>query len=288
MKRIIVNIILLSGLIFSCKTDKKVKNSTTEKTNKEITLGVVDGWAEGVAMTYLAKEILVREGYDVDIKRAAIDLIFASLHNGDIDVFMDVWLPTTHKAKLKKFPDLVTLGVNYPNARTGLVVPSYVSINSIDELNASKDKFDGKIIGIEKGAGITKMTNKVIKEYGLELKQLNSSSIAMLSELQKAIKEKRWLVVTGWSPHWKFGRFDLKFLEDPKKIYDTTERIETYARKGFKDDDEFAANFFAKVNFTDEQMSTLLVKMEESKHKNVVAKQWIDNHKKLVDSWLSK
>lgn len=35
----------------------------------------------------------------------------------------------------------------------GIVVPSYVPIDSIAQLNQYKDKFDKKIIGIEPGAG---------------------------------------------------------------------------------------------------------------------------------------
>ncbi len=288
MKRIIVLSILIAGTLFSCKSEKK-ESSSSEETQKEITIGLVDGWAEGVAMTHIAQEILSREGYDVEIEKAAVDLIFASLNNGDTDVFMDTWLPATHGDKVKKFNNLVQLGKNYDQARIGLVVPSYVTINSIEELNANIDQFDGKIIGIEKGAGITKATDNAIKDYGLKLEQLNSSSVAMLSELQKAIKENRWVVVAGWAPHWKFGRFDLKFLEDPKKVYGEAEMIETYARKGFKEDDAFAANFFTNVHFDEATMADLLSKMEEGgDNKEQVAKQWVDNHKELVEAWLSK
>lgn len=271
-------------LLSACKTDQKGNESTP----KEITIGMVDGWAEGVAMTHLAQEILSRQGYEVSVEKAAVDLIFASLDNGDTDVFMDVWLPGTHQKKVAKFQNLVSLGENYGNARIGLVVPAYVEINSIEELNASKDKFDGKIIGIEKGAGLTAATDKAIVDYELELEQLNSSSIAMLSELQKALQEERWIVVAGWAPHWKFGRFDLKFLEDPKKVYGETERIETYARPGFKEEDPIAASFFANVSFTDQQMSDLLAMMEEGEDKSVVAAQWVDAHQDLVTSWLAE
>lgn len=290
MKRIIVLSLLVTGIVFSCKSEKKGSTfSEKEETQKEITIGLVDGWAEGVAMTYVTQEILNREGYEVTIEKAAVDLIFASLNNGDTDVFIDTWLPRTHGDKIKKFKNLMRLGKNYDNAKIGLVVPSYVTINSIEELNTKVDQLDGKIIGIEKGAGITKATDQAIREYNLKLEQLNSSSVAMLSELQKAIKENRWVVVAGWAPHWKFGRFDLKFLKDPKKIYGESETIETYTRKGFKEDDAFAANFFANVHFDEATMADLLSKMEKGgDHKTQVAKQWVDEHKELVNAWLDK
>ncbi len=258
------------------------------KEEKKITIASVDGWAEGEAMTAVTKAILEENGYQVDVKKAAVDLIFASLANGDTDVFMDTWLPVTHGSKVAKFSGKIeSLGVNYKNAKIGLVVPEYVEINSIDELNSSKDKFENKIIGIEKGAGITAKTDIAVKEYNLQLDYLNSSSIAMLTELKKAITEERWVVITGWAPHWKFGRFKLKFLEDPKGIYGASELIETYARKGFKEEDPFAGKYFANFSLTDEEMSDLLAKMEESSNKKEeAAKKWVADNKSLVESWL--
>ncbi len=279
-------IAILTLVFTACNTAGK-KGSTD---SKEISIGMVDGWAEGVAMTHVAKEILSQQGYSVNVKKAAVDLVFASLSNGDLDVFMDAWLPITHKEKVAKFGDkLESLGTNFDAAKIGLVVPSYVTINSIEELNANKDKFDGKIIGIEKGAGITAKTDLAIKDYNLELEQMNSSSVAMLSELKKAIMEKRWIAVAGWAPHWKFGVWDLKFLDDPKKVYGETEHIETYARKGFKEDDKFAANFFSKFHLTNEEMSVLLAKMQEGdNNKDAVAKQWVADNQEIVNKWLQK
>lgn len=201
---------------------------------------------------------------------------------------MDTWLPVTHKGKIAKFKSKIeSLGTNLDQARIGLVVPAYVTINSIDELNGVADKFDGKLIGIEKGAGITAKTDLVIEEYKLNLEQMNSSSIAMLTELTKAIKEKRWIAVTGWAPHWKFGRYDLKFLEDPKGVYGATEHLETYARKGFKENDAFAATYFANFHLTDTQMGKLLAQMKDgSDNKDAAAKSWITENQELVKKWI--
>ena len=75
------------------------------------------------------------------------------------------------------------------------------------------------ITGIDAGAGIMSSTEKAISDYQLDKNnwQLQpSSTAAMTSTLAKAIKDKRPIVVTGWTPHWMFTKFDLKFLEDPK------------------------------------------------------------------------
>ena len=43
-------------------------------------------------------------------------------------------------------------GTVYEHAKLGLVVPEYVTIRSIEDLNAHKDQFKGEIIGIDAGA----------------------------------------------------------------------------------------------------------------------------------------
>lgn len=258
------------------------------KNSKYITIGMVDGWAEDVAMTHVAKAILDKQGYHVIIQKASTDMILASMNNEDTDLFMGVWLPYTHAKKLAKFPGLTHLGTNYDNGRIGLVVPEYVPVNSIEELNQHKDHFNHRIIGIEKGAGLTTGTDKAIVDYKLDYKQINSSTIAMITELQNAIQRKEWIVVTGWQPHWMFGKMKLKFLDDPKKIYGEAEQIKTYSRKSFAKDHPELARFFSKLHFDDENMSDLLMKMEQSKNKEVTAKEWVEDHAELIQSWLDK
>lgn len=255
------------------------------KNSKYITIGMVDGWAEDVAMTHVAKAILDEKDYHVIIQKASTDMILASMNNEDTDLFMGVWLPYTHATKVAKFPDLVELGTNYENGRIGLVVPDYVTINSVEELNQYKEKLNHKIIGIEKGAGMTKATEKAIVDYKLDYRQINSSTIAMITELQNAIRNKEWIVVAGWKPHWMFGKMRLKFLDDPKKSFGETEQIKIFSRKSFGKDHPELNKFFSKIHFDDETMTDLVTKMEESKNKEETAKEWVKNNAQLVDSW---
>ncbi|MCJ7934987.1 MAG: glycine betaine ABC transporter substrate-binding protein [Chryseobacterium sp.] len=258
------------------------------KNSKYITIGMVDGWAEDVAMTHVAKAILDQQGYHVIIQKASTDMILASMNNEDTDLFMGVWLPYTHAKKLAKFPGLAHIGTNYDNGRIGLVVPEYVPVNSIEELNQHKDQFNQRIIGIEKGAGLTYETDQAIIDYKLDYKQINSSTIAMITELQNAIQRKQWIVVTGWQPHWMFSKMKLKFLNDPKKIFGEAEQIKTYARKSFGKDHPELAKFFSKLHFDDENMADLLMKMEQSKNKEATAKEWVEEHSELIQLWLDK
>ncbi|MCS3868538.1 ABC-type proline/glycine betaine transport system substrate-binding protein [Chryseobacterium ginsenosidimutans] len=177
---------------------------------------------------------------------------------------------------------------SYNNGRIGLVVPEYVTIQSVEELNQHQKQFNKKIIGIEKGAGLTSATDKAIIDYKLNYKQISSSTIAMLTELQNAIRQKEWIVVTGWQPHWMFGKMKLKFLDDPKKIFGEAEQIKTYGRKSFGKDHPDVAKFFSKLHFEDEDLTDLLTKMADTKDKEATAKKWAEDHPQLINSWLDK
>src|SRR5690625_4507662 len=77
-----------------------------------------------------------------------------------------------------------------------------------------------EIVGIEPGAGVVKAAEQTVEDYenmeGWEV--VTSSSGAMATALGEAIENEEPIIVTGWSPHWKFEAYDLKYLEDPKEI----------------------------------------------------------------------
>lgn len=247
-------------------------------------------WAEGIAVTHLAKGILEDQGYKVELLNADIAPIFASLSNKRTDAFLDAWMPITHKDYMDKYGDrLETLGTMFDNARVGLVVPDYVTINSIDELKTQADRFNKQIVGIDAGAGIMAATEKAIEAYGLDMELLTGSGAAMTATLQKAIDNKQWVVVTGWTPHWMFGRYQLKFLADPKGVYGNAEHINTLAWKGFSKKDPFAAELLRNIHLNDEQISSLMTAVEATKNDEMGAvRQWMEQHKELIQSWIPK
>ena len=60
---------------------------------------------------------------------------------------------------------------------------------------------------------------KLLEDYELDDWTLvEGSSAAMVAELKKAYMNQEPIIITGWSPHWMFSSFDLKYLEDPKGI----------------------------------------------------------------------
>ena len=280
-------IILFAVFFMSCTGGKNQNNTAGE--NKEVTIAMVN-WIECIANTHLAKVVLEERGYDVELVNADVAPVFAAVAKGNADVFMEVWEPITHKSYMEKFGDqLETLGTVYEEGRLGLVVPKYVDINSIDELNNVKAQFDGKIIGINPGAGIMSVTKKVIDGYKLDYELVTSSEAGMLASLKRAYDKGEWIVVTGWKPHTKFARYDLKILEDPQGTMGAAETISVIATKGWSDTHPELATFFSNFKMSDDLLGSLMLAIENNAGtEDEAALNWYHEHRELVDGWFSE
>ena len=165
--------------------------------------------------------------------------MFVGLAKGDYDFALDGWLPMTHADYFEQYGDkIVDLGSWNDDAKLTIAVNADAPIDSLDELAANADAFDGRIIGIEPGAGLTQATEDVvIPAYGLEkMDFITSSTPAMLAELSKALKDGENIAVTLWRPHWAYNAFDIKDLADPEGTLGVAESIHTVTRLGFADD----------------------------------------------------
>ena len=280
-----MSVVMLLGAMAGCSPSGSSSGASEKKTVK---LGYVN-WSEGIAMTNLAAAVLEDEmGYKVELTMADVAPVFTSVASGNTDAFMDVWLPVTHEDYMKEYGDkLEDLGVSYENALIGLAVPSYVSINSIEELNANKDQFGGEIIGIDSGAGIMKATDKAIADYGLDYKVLPGSGPTMTAALKKAIDANKPIVVTGWKPHWMFARWDLKVLEDPKGVYGAAENIHIVARKDLSKDMPEVVDFLKNFKMSEQELGDLMGAIEDKGGEPLdVAREWAKEHQDLIKGWI--
>lgn len=273
-------IVLAFGLITACTPQKGEKTADLVYVN----------WAEGIAYTNLAKVVLEdKMGYEVEITSADVGPAYTAIAQGDADAFMETWLPVLHADYYEQFEDdIVDLGTVYEGTRSGLVVPTYVDIDSISQLNSVRDQFDGEITGIDAGAGIMKTTNNLIEEYNLDFDLIQSSGPAMTSALQRAINNEEWIVVTGWKPHWKFGRWDLKFLkQDEDKMLWETGNIHIMGRQDLSIEKPELANFLASMELSDPELADLMVAINESDEDNeVVARQWMKENEDVIEEWI--
>jgi glycine betaine/proline transport system substrate-binding protein len=109
----------------------------------------------------------------------------------------------------------------------------------------------------------------------------------MTAALSRAIKRKKWIVVTGWSPHWMFARWKLRYLEDPKGALGGRERIHALVRKNFYQDfpvevTEFLSRLFIPLA----ELEAIMAKANDSSYEKAV-EDYVKAHPKTVDYWVT-
>mgnify|MGYP003701935067 CR=1 FL=1 len=146
-----------------------------------------------------------------------------------------------------------------------------MDISTIEELTSQANQ---TIIGIEPGAGIMAAADSAVNEYAnLSTWSLTASSTgAMVTSLEQALKNEDDIVVTAWMPHWMFAKYDLTLLEDPMGVFGDAEEIHTIVRKGLKEDQE--------------DRQAVMVAISEGKTPRQSARDWIELNPDKVKEWL--
>lgn len=263
--------------------------------DKTIKIGWIP-WDEDIAVNYLWEHILTEKGYNVELLMAYAGPIFEGVSSGDIDLFIDAWFPVTHADYIKRYKgEFKELGTWYDQATLNWTVPAYLEgIDSIEDLKENADLFGGRIISIEPGAGITRLSQEeVIPAYGLEsMDFVTGSTVAMLAELRSAIEDQKPIAVTLWHPHWAYSSFDLKDLENPQGALGEAEELKVISVLGFDEEYPEVARWMSNFNMNDEQLAELeeiVINQYGVGDEDLGVSKWPEDpeNKALVDSWLS-
>ena len=245
---------------------------------------VYTDWSESVAITYLTSVLLEEKmEYKVILKLTDVQSAYGEVANEESDVFLDAWLPETHKRYYNEHADAVELvGITYPEARTGLVVPDYSRFTSISDLKS----YSNPIIGIDPGAGVMLQTQRAIEKYDLKINLKNLSEQEMLKHLEDSVKRRKEVVVTGWEPHWIFARYNIRFLEDPNDVFGHQEKIYTIANKNIEQEHPQAVRFFERMQLTENQLNQLIYHVRLNEDPRIGVKEWINQNEYIVNQWV--
>lgn len=285
----------VAGLtLAACSSDAEAEESTAPEATDEamaggdLTFAVFNGWDESLATSLLWEAILEEHGYNVELEYADPAVVFQGVADGDYDVVTDVWLPLTHAAYIEDFgDDMVELGAWFDSAALTIAVNADAPVDSLEDLPGAVDEMGGRIVGIEPGAGLTAATENAIEAYGLgDYEFITSSTPAMLSELDTAVSNGENIIVTLWEPHWAYGAYDIKNLEDPQGILGEAENIVTYGRAGIDTDFPEVAEWLGAFTMDAELLYDLenqLNGADSSDYETIVA-EWIAANQDWVDS----
>ncbi len=252
-------------------------------------------WSDAEFVTKLAAKLIKDElGTEVELVQSDVAPLYQGVSRGDLDAMMMAWLPQTHADYYEKVKDKVeTLGTVYDGAKLGWVVPAYIpesEIASIEDLKKPEvqKKLAGIVQGIDPGAGLTRLSEKAVKDYGLDDYKLQISSEAgMLTTVDRAMRSEKWFVATSWSPHWMFGKYKLRYLTDPKKSLGEAEHVDVLARKDFKTENPKVAGFLSRMKLPIADLEAGMFTAQETSYDEAVAK-YIKDHPDQVKAWVGE
>ncbi len=253
------------------------------------------GWTDIQVTTGATQVLLEALGYTPEVKTLSVPVALASLKTKDIDVFLGNWMPSM-TADIQPYLDdksVEQLSVNLEGAGYGLVVPQYVAdagVKSLTDLAAHKDKFNGKIYGIEAGNDGNRIIGTMIadannKLEGFEL--VESSEAGMLTEAEKAMKNNEWIIFLGWTPHPVMGEMKIAYLDGMGDSGFGAATVHTTVRAGYTAECPNAGKLLSNLKF-DLAMEGAMMEpvLKDGADPMATAKDWLKAHPDAVKPWL--
>ncbi len=271
----------------ACSPAEDTTDDTGEESvgaGQEVELAFV-AWDTEIASTNVVGTVLEDLGYDVKLTQLDNAIMWEAVANGEADGMVAAWLPGTHASQLESYGDqMQDLGPNLEGAKIGLVVPAYMDVDSIADLS---DQADQTIAGIEPGAGVVAAAEQALEDYDnlSDWSVQTSSSGAMTTQLSQAIENEEEIIVTGWSPHWMFQSYDLKYLEDAEGSFGDAETINTMVREGLEEDLPNVYQVLDNFSWTSADIESVMLAIKDGEDPEDAARAWVDENEDVVSEW---
>lgn len=254
------------------------------------------GWTDVQVTTGIAQNLLEALGYAPQVKTLSVPVTFASMKNKDIDIFLGNWMPSM-SADIKAYTDdksVETIAVNLEGAGYGLVVPSYAAqagVKSLTDLGGMKDKFNGKIYGIEAGNDGNRIIGEMIakpenKLEGFEL--VESSEAGMLTEAEKALKNNEFIAFLAWTPHPIMGDMKITYLDGMGDSGFGAATVSTNVRAGYTAECPNVGKLLTNLKFDLAMEGAMMAPiLKDGADPKTVTKDWLKANPAATTAWLS-
>ncbi|MFD9898112.1 choline ABC transporter substrate-binding protein [Mesorhizobium sp. NPDC059025] len=253
------------------------------------------GWTDIQATTGVASVLLTALGYEPEVIQLSVPVTYASLKNKDLDVFLGNWMPSMTN-DIKDYTadgSVETISENLSGAGYGIVVPTYVAeggVKTLTDLGKFKDKFEGKIYGIEAGNDGNRIILDMIKNpadnlQGFEL--VESSEAGMLTQAEQSMKDNKWIAFLGWTPHPVMGAMKITYLDGMGDSGFGAATVSTNVRKGYLQECPNAGAFIKNLKFNLDMEGQMMDGILKGGNANDVAKDWLKKNPDAATPWLA-
>lgn len=287
------------------------------------TVKLADGNWEGIQVLNSISAMILKSGYDCDTEMVAGEMVplFTALGKGDIDVFLDVWIPNNKEVWDKTAAQgAVVLGVLYPDATEGWYVPRYViegdkarnieakapGLKSVVDLAANAKIFEdpeepgkGRFLNCPIGWGCEQRNNTKVTAYGMGDAFTNfkpGTGAALDAAFAGAYKKGEPILGYYWEPTWLLGMQDMVKLEEPACTdankdacaSPLTEASATGSAK-FVADANQVEDFFRNFKTASAEVSKMLafLKNHEGSTRDDAAKDFLKNNEASWSKWVT-
>lgn len=257
------------------------------------------GWTDITSTTALASTVFEGLGYQPTTTVASVPISFAGLKSRQIDVSLGYWWPVQEKA-LAPFVQAKSIDVlqppNLSGAKATLAVPSYeyeAGLKTFQDIAKHRAELDGKIYGIEPGSSANAKIQKMIdsNQYGLGgFKLIESSEAGMLVTVQRATREKKWVVFLGWEPHPMNIEMSMNYLAGGDDVFGPNygeARVYTLTATDFMSRCPNAGKLIGNLHFTTQLENQVMQGVMNKEKPLEVAKAWLKKNPQVLDSWLA-
>jgi glycine betaine/proline transport system substrate-binding protein len=255
------------------------------------------GWNDLAFTTGVAGVLLEGLGYQTRSDVLGIEVIYASLKNKDLDVFLGYWDPAmeVYYKPYRENGTVETIKQNLEGAKYTFAVPQYVydaGVHDFADLAKHADKFDRKMYGIEPGSNT--IMEQIIKENRFDLggwELVESSEQGMLAQVKKSLPKQQWILFQGWAPHPMNADIPMAYLAGGDEWYGPNyggATVHTQVRKGYVAECPNVGALLNNLAFTleleNEGMGHLI---NDSAPPTEAAKKVILAHPELLTEWLA-
>ncbi|OSQ42189.1 choline ABC transporter substrate-binding protein [Thalassospira sp. MCCC 1A01428] len=293
INRLLCSTMITGAVLFGASTAQAEVTAAC----KTVTFSDV-GWTDITATTATASVMLDALGYTTKTELLSVPVTYASLKNGDVDVFLGNWMPTM-SADIKPYLDdgsVEKLKANLEGAKYTLAVSKAAydaGLKSFQDIAKFKDQLDGEIYGIEPGNDGNRLIQDMIDNNQFELgnfKLVESSEQGMLAQVKRKTSRDKFIVFLGWEPHPMNAKYDMKYLDGGDDVFGPNyggATVYTNVRKGFLADCPNAGKFVNNLKFSlpmENQIMDSILNDNQDPAKAATA--WLKNNADTAYGWL--
>ncbi len=254
------------------------------------------GWNDLAFTTGTGMVLFKALGYEVESSILSIEIIYSSLKNKDLDVYLGYWDPSmaSYFAPYKAEGSIDMVIANLTGAKYTLAVPTYAweaGVKDVRDLAKFSDKFEKKLYGIDAGSNQPMVDTVKDAEFKIEdWEVVESSEVGMLSEVERHVKDNEFIVFLGWAPHPMNAMFDIKYLTGGDKYFGPdfgAATVSTQVRKGYVAEcpnvGQLLKNLTFDIDYENKGMGYLI---NDGMNQEDAAKEMIKRDPERLSKWL--